>query len=364
MQVDVALVLWHGGIGGAEVLSMELAVALQRLGVNVEVIFITSTGPLADRLDEVGIPARALTFDRGTHVLRHPRRFAAGVAASGAHGVVLPECGFFGAALRLGGYRGRIVAVEHGSLLEPSRSLAHRAFRWMSRTAGARAEDAEIAVSDFMLGELAQAPHPRRIERIYNGLDPARFAAEPARQGSGDELVLGFAGRLIPGKGTEDAIRAAVQAAAAVPVRLRIAGDGPQRVSLEALTRELRAEMVVEFTGMVSDISAFWSTCDVAIFPSRELAESFGMSALEAMACARPVIATRRGALPELVRDGETGRVIPPGDVAALSEAIVAYATAPGLRVRHGESGRRRVEEHFHIDDCARAYLACLDGRL
>jgi glycosyltransferase involved in cell wall biosynthesis len=88
------------------------------------------------------------------------------------------------------------------------------------------------------------------------------------------------------------------------------------------------------------------------------------MSALEAMACARPVIATRRGALPELVRDGETGRVIPPGDVAALSEAIVAYATAPGLRVRHGESGRRRVEEHFHIDDCARAYLACLDGRL
>ena len=99
MQIDLALALWHGGIGGAEVLSAELAVALSRLGANVEVIFITSSGPLAARLEQAGVPARALGFARGSHVLLRPRRFAAGVAANGARGVVLPECGFFAAAL-------------------------------------------------------------------------------------------------------------------------------------------------------------------------------------------------------------------------------------------------------------------------
>ncbi len=323
----------------------------------------TEAGPLADRLASAGIRSRTLGFERGSHVLRHPRRFAEQVAARGARSVVLPECGFFAAALRLGGYRGRIVAVEHGSLLEPSRSTANRAWRRVSRTVGARAENVDVAVSDFMLGELLRAPHAREVVRIYNGIDPSRFAPHVSAPVADRETVLGFAGRLIPGKGTEDAIRAVVMASKRALVRLRIAGDGPQRASLQALVQSLDAQVVVEFTGMVADIATFWAGCDVAVFPSRELAESFGMSALEAMACGKPVIATRRGALPELVLDGETGALVPPGAPDMLCAAMLAYAAQPALRAQHGAAARARAEDEFHIDRCARAYLACLDGR-
>ncbi len=110
---------------------------------------------------------------------------------------------------------------------------------------------------------------------------------------------------------------------------------------------------------MVADVGRLWERCHVAIFPSNQFIESFGMVALEAMACARAVVATRNGAAPELVLDGETGMVVAPGDIDALASALVAYGDHPELALAHGAAGQARARGRFHIDQCAEAYLRC-----
>ena len=124
--------------------------------------------------------------------------------------------------------------------------------------------------------------------------------------------MIGCMGRLVRGKGFEDALVAAKEVLSK-GARLRIAGDGPERRSLERLAAELGVARDVEFPGWVDDAHGFWASCDVAVVPSREWIESFGLSAVEAMASGRPVIATRNGGLPEVVAHDVTGLLVDPG---------------------------------------------------
>jgi glycosyltransferase involved in cell wall biosynthesis len=111
----------------------------------------------------------------------------------------------------------------------------------------------------------------------------------------------------------------------------------------------------MEFLGVVEDMPEFWAGVDIAVMPST-LPESFGMSALEAMASEKPVVATRCGGVAELVEDGVNGRLVPSGDEGALAEALLAYVNSPELRREHGEAGRQRCEAEFSIEGCATAY--------
>ncbi len=354
----LALVLWSGGLGGAEILSATLAERLRRLGADVTIVFIMQPGDLAARLSSADVSYTSLRLARGRDVLRHPRRYAAEVARAGPDGALLVECGFMGAALRIGGYREPIVAVEHGTLNELSGFSRSKRLLWaLARTSGAWADDAEVAVSDFILERMHEHSHARRIRRIYNGIDPDlyRQAADVSVDRSPD-VVIGFAGRLVPGKGVNHLIRALEQASKQVPIRLRVAGDGPEREQLELLAHSSGVEQIVDFLGLTHDMPAFWQTTDIVTVPS-ELSEAFPMTTLEAMATGKPVIATRIGGIPELVVDGTTGILVPPGDVSALAEALRMYATSEALRVSHGSCGRDRVAEHFHIGGCAQAYI-------
>jgi glycosyltransferase involved in cell wall biosynthesis len=157
----------------------------------------------------------------------------------------------------------------------------------------------------------------------------------------------------VPGKGIDTLLEAFSGVVAEVPhARLRIAGDGPERGAIEAQIARLGAESFAELVGVVDDLPEFWSTVDVAAMPST-LPESFGMVALEAMASARPVVATRSGGVEELVEDGVTGRLVPAGDVEALRASLVEYALSEELRAAHGAAGRSRAERHYSIEDCA-----------
>jgi glycosyltransferase involved in cell wall biosynthesis len=102
----------------------------------------------------------------------------------------------------------------------------------------------------------------------------------------------------------------------------------------------------------------FWSSVDVALVPSNQWVEAFGMVAIEAMACGKPVVAANNGGLPEVVADGETGRVVTAGDIAALADAVGAYVRDPALRAAHGRNARRRCERLFGIEQSASRYLA------
>ncbi len=357
----LALVLWNGNLGGAEILNVALADRMRQLGGNVTVVFVGTPWPLAERLSRLNIPYHSLGFKRGRDLLRYPRRYAAAAASIGPDGALLVERGFMGATLRAGGYRKSIVAVEHGAVLLDQRdpSSMHRLLRDLNRFAGARAVDAEIAVSDFMLTQMRLRPHAHRTCRIYNGIDPDIYLpqADDVSKQESTGIVVGFAGRLIPGKGTDHLVRAIDALGRHTPVKLLIAGEGPERPALESLVHMLGVGSKVEFLGIVNDLPAFWQGCDVAAIPSDAFIESFSMVTLEAMACGKAIVATYNGAIPELVIDGVTGTLVPSGDVKSLAHSLAVYAEQPGLRQDHGVAARKRAIEDFHIENCARAYL-------
>lgn len=357
---QLAMITWTAQIGGAEAVMLSLAKEMQAAGTRVDFFVIGPPGPMLDRLAAAGVRGRALGFRRGRNVLFQPRRLAAAVAGGGPDGVLINGCGLLGAALRLGGYRAPIVAMEHGAILGPVRNRTERILNLIRRAAGAWADDAEVAVSDFVLERMRAEPvHARRLCRIHNSVDPEVLAHQPSQpsQAGSSEVVAGFAGRMIPGKGLDILLHALVQVRREVPVKLRVAGDGPDRNRIASLARALRVDEHVSFEGMVADVGTFWGGCDLAVVPSSAWIESFCMVALEAMACGKPVVATINGGLPEVVADGETGALVPAGDADALARAIVRYARSRQLRVQHGAAARERANDHFHVRSSVLALL-------
>jgi glycosyltransferase involved in cell wall biosynthesis len=161
-----------------------------------------------------------------------------------------------------------------------------------------------------------------------------------------DEPRLLCVGRLIPIKGHIVLLRAFADARREVPdLTLEIAGRGPLEPALKALAKELRIADAVRFLGFVSPVHRAIDDCAVVVVPS--LGEGFGMAALEAMERARPVVAADIGGLGELVVDGETGLLVPPGEAEPLARALVALARDPSRRRAMGAAGRRRALEHF-----------------
>jgi glycosyltransferase involved in cell wall biosynthesis len=324
----------------------------------VEVVFIAGVDPLAARLSAAQVPYRSLEFKRGREVALHPRRYAAHVGEAGPDGALLVARGLLAAMLRWGGYRGPIIGVEHGELLElPDFSWPRRLFLRVAGMCGARASDGEVGVSEFMLEEMRRHAHARNLRLIRNGIDPAVYGTrEHAMLPNEQRLTLAFAGRLVPGKGADSLIRAVGLLAPTREVKALIAGEGPERSRLEALAESHGVAHAVSFLGRVDDMPAFWHASDIAIIPSDSFTESFSMVALEAMTCGKPIVATRNGAIPELVLDGVTGTLVDPGDPTAIADAVLRYAEHAELRRAHGAAARIRAIEQYHIDACARAY--------
>ncbi len=158
--------------------------------------------------------------------------------------------------------------------------------------------------------------------------------------------------RLVPEKGHADLIDAM---GIAVPsddrLRLLIAGDGPLRAALERQAAAVLPPSTYRFHGFVDDIRAFMNACDVFAFPTTpDFGEGFGLAALEASATGRPIVGTAVGPIPEVVADGESGRVVPPRSPAALAAAILELAADEPLRHRLGEGAARRAREVFGLD--------------
>jgi glycosyltransferase involved in cell wall biosynthesis len=357
-----ALVLWNGDVGGAEVLTISLAERMLAQGHAATVVFVEGPGPMTARLADKDIPTISLGMARGRDVIGRARQFAASVTAHAPDGALLVECGFMGAALRAGGYRGRIVAAEHGAAMAVrSRSRFRREIWRLGRLSGAWADDVEVAVSNFIEAEMRRHVHARRLTCIHNGVDPELYKpATGARQR--ESRVIGFAARLIAGKGADHLL----EAFAALPAasELWIAGDGPERERLIELAAVLGLSDRVRFLGLLHDMARFWRDVDVAAIPSAEFVESCPMTPLEAMATGLPVVATRNGGLPELIVDGVTGTLVAPGDPTALSAALARYIGDPALCEHQGRAGRERVLQRFDIHFCVQSYLGLLGEEL
>jgi glycosyltransferase involved in cell wall biosynthesis len=203
---------------------------------------------------------------------------------------------------------------------------------------------AHIAVSRGLAGYLAETEGFAEdgFEIVHYGI--AVDGAVSAYEGPPRLVTVG---RLIPIKGHIVLFRAFAAALEQVPeLELRVAGRGPMERALRAFARELGLERRIHFLGHVVPIGHALEDATAVVVPS--LGEGFGMVALEAMERARPVIAAAIGGLVDVVRDGETGLLVPPGEVEPLAEAMVELASDPARAARLGEAGRRRALAWFH----------------
>jgi glycosyltransferase involved in cell wall biosynthesis len=223
-----------------------------------------------------------------------------------------------------------------------------QAFALGDRTVASLAH-VHIAISRGLARYLAQTEGFREesFEIVHYGITPD---GEPVPYTDPAPRLL-CVGRLIPIKGHIVLLRAFAQAAKEVPgLQLDIAGRGPLEPALRALTRELGIAGAVRFLGHVTPIQGAIERSAIVVVPS--MGEGFGMVALEAMERARPVIAAEIGGLGELVRDGETGLLVAPGEAEPLREAIVRLAGNLELAAEMGRAGRRRALRDFLEQRC------------
>ena len=248
--------------------------------------------------------------------------------------------------------RQRIMVTDHGLQGSTWGGLLPRLF------------DQFLAVSAYSAHELRAPPARTRI--IYGGADPLRYAPDASDERRG---VL-FVGRLTPHKGVDRLLRALPAGAL-----LRVVGSSghdprlPER-DYPMLLRRLAAGRHVEFLGPIADadLPRTFRSAAVLAMPSVErtcygrfvrVSELLGLAALEAMASGTPVVASRLGGLAEIVQDGETGFLVPPGDVGALHERLDALLRNPELARRMGASAREVVLERF---TWARVAERCLEA--
>ncbi len=207
-----------------------------------------------------------------------------------------------------------------------------------------------IAVSRDIAVTLAERFHlpANRIEVVYNAVEIGRFEARSADElrrrllGDSDRSLVLTCARLDPQKGHDVLLAAAAEIPDAV---FALAGDGPERGSLEALSTRLDLDDRVLFLGRRPDVPELLAAADVFALPS--LYEGSSLAVMEAMAARRAVVSSAIGGTDELIDDADTGLLVPPGDPTALTEALRRLLSDPELRKALATRGRERVERDF-----------------
>ncbi len=184
--------------------------------------------------------------------------------------------------------------------------------------------------------------HWHKLKVVRCGVNPSLYAAAPAAERTGRDLL--FVGRLEERKGVNFLLDAvALLKARCSDVRLKIVGNGPQKEALERQTAALSLEAVVTFAGTKDEagVAEALRHADLLVVPS--LSEGLPVVIMEALASGVPVVASAVDGIPELVRDGETGWLVPPCDPRKLANGIEQLQMDPGLRQCMGEAGRQLV---------------------
>ncbi|HOB87823.1 MAG TPA: glycosyltransferase family 4 protein [Bacillota bacterium] len=187
---------------------------------------------------------------------------------------------------------------------------------------------------------------PSRISVIYNGIDPAPFVKDSRDRFTGEEKIVGTVARLAPQKGLPYFLQAAALLAAAYPgLRFLVVGEGPERRRLEQLASRLGLNSRLQFLGYCPDLPRQLARMDVLLLPS--LTEGQSITILEAMASRCPVVASQVGGVPEIIRDGENGLLVPPGNAAALAAAVSSLLANPDRARRMARSAQQEVCRNF-----------------
>ena len=213
--------------------------------------------------------------------------------------------------------------------------------------------DSVSAVSDYLRDETRTVFEvDRPIEVIGNFVDTSVFVPRPDLRAANPLAdpgvpILMHASNFRPVKNIEQVVRVFARVRETRECKLAMVGDGPEVNPSRQLARDLGVEADVHFLGNQDSTEELLAMSDVLLLPSQT--ESFGLVALEAMSCAVPVVASRRGGIPEVVEDGETGFLFEPDDVDGMSGAVLGLLDDPERSRAMGERARELAKERFCI---------------
>lgn len=209
--------------------------------------------------------------------------------------------------------------------------------------------------------ETVKEIHPDRIRVCYEGVDLSRYDPDKYESQNHrklvksehgvdvDSILLATVARLDPSKGHQYLFRTAAEVLKKHPnITFIIAGDGSEKVRLKEMARSLGIGEHIIFTGFVDDVAPLLSAIDLLVHPS--FAEGLSNSVMEAMAMAKPIVATDVGGMSELIVQGKTGLMVPPGDTERLVEATLELLEDKNRMQAMGTAGRKRVETNFNRD--------------
>lgn len=213
--------------------------------------------------------------------------------------------------------------------------------------------DGLVCISEAIVEYCAAKPYLRRenLTLIHSAVDAARFDGPKDRAplgtfGVGDRRVAIVTGRLRGEKGHVHLIDAMPRIVGECPdFLLLIVGSGSLEDELKRRVRDRGVESNVVFTGFRTDVPALLAAADLFIMPS--ISEGLGTAILEAGAAGLPIVSTRVGGIPDIVKDGESGLLVPPGDAAALADAVIRMNRDPDFAASCGRAARRHVHENF-----------------
>jgi len=218
--------------------------------------------------------------------------------------------------------------------------------------------NALAAVSDAVAQRLRAFGVPaEKIKIIPNGIDvPAFERAEPLPLlKSEGNTVVGVVARLDMQKGFEYLLRAARGLCTMFPdLKIVIAGEGPDRTVIEDMIRQYELQSSIILAGQQSNMPGVYAAMDIFVLPS--LNEGLPMTVLEAMAASKPVLATRVGAIPSVIKDGENGLLVAPKDFEGLRNAIASLLSDPERRRRLGDQAHAWVSQNYTSEAMALKY--------
>jgi len=348
----VALITPHLGHGGAESVLLELASVLPADQFEVLLLATQSTD---DRWR--GLWRRSVAHVYDLALVIPPRQTVAAICSI----VTNWNCGAIVVQNSLAGYAALphiAHALPHARLIDVVHAVDEN-WDLISVTAGlARQIDVRVAVSDAVRSRLLACGTPEdHIALVRNGIDLQRFRPPRERAAHEPKRIL-FAGRLDPIKRPSllvEIARALLRLRKRMDFVFVVAGEGPEALRLRARVRRKGLEAVFEFLGHVEDMPPLMAAADLVVLPSRS--EGVPLTVIESLACATPVVASRVGAVCEVL-DSSCGVLIEPvrGEAAAFATAIDGLLNRPDLCRGMGETGRRKVAAEYDFERARQAY--------
>jgi len=365
----------HPTYGGSGVVAAELGMALARRGH--EVHFVSYQQPF--RIDPMHPGVQFHRVEVSSYPLfRYPPYALAlanglldlvrshGVRLLHAHYAIPHSIGALLAREMCPDCRVRVITTLHGTdiTLVGSEPSYGEITRWAINSS-----DQVTAVSDWLASASREGFRiDKHIEVIPNFIDVDRYRPElrndrmRERFARPDEKLLVHVSNFRPVKRVSDVIKIFAGIAAAMPTKLVMVGEGPELAACRKLARDLSISDGIHWLGTVPEVAELLACSDLLLLPSE--AESFGLVALEAMACAVPVLGTQSGGLPEVVENNESGLLLPVGDVEQMvRRAVDLLADEPRYR-SFSSAARRRAEERFSLEKVVQLYESCYEREL